>query len=159
MLYLCHRLLCFLLFLASSQFFQRFFLKEIVKNDTEMVKYVKLKDETALVGTDLSLAFRAARSNESPAGVVACFHKKGDIDGMTKSQLRNKIQTLTGKTIQSLAEAMGYKPKDPNEPSMDIDTMRKLASSLVLFAVNKHPDNTAPVPGLSSVHFTVVLNV
>ena len=124
-----------------------------------MVKYVKLKDETALVGTDLSLAFRAARSNKSPAGVVACFHKKGDIDGMTKSQLRNKIQTLTGKTIQSLAEAMGYKPKDPNEPSMDIDTMRKLASSLVLFAANKHPDNTAPVPGLSSVHFTVVLNV
>ena len=135
------------------------FFKKIVKNDTEMVKYVKLKDETALVGADLSLAFRAARSNKSPAGVVACFHKKGDIDGMTKSQLRNKIQTLTGKTIQSLAEAMGYKPKDPNEPSMDIDTMRKLASSLVLFAVNKHPDNTAPVPGLSSVSFTVVLNV
>ena len=27
---------------------------------------------------------------------------------------------------------MQYKPKDPNEPSMDIDTMRQLATSLVL---------------------------
>ena len=31
-------------------------------------------------------------------------------------------------------------PKDPNEPSMDIDTMRKLAASLVLQASGELPD-------------------
>ena len=76
---------------------------------------------------------------------------------MTKSILKHKIQTLTGKNIKQLEEAMGYKvktkswcwiiiiiilpqPKDPNEMSMDIDTMRKLASSLILQASGELPD-------------------
>ena len=33
-----------------------------------------------------------------------------------------------------------FQPKDPNEPSMDIGTMRKLASSLVLQAAGELPD-------------------
>ena len=53
---------------------------------------------------------------------------------MTKSILKHKIQTLTGRSIKKLEEEMGYQAKDPNEPSMDIDTMRTLASSLVLLA-------------------------
>ena len=53
---------------------------------------------------------------------------------MTKSILKHKIQTLTGRSIKKLEEEMGYQAKDPNEPSMDIETMRSLASSLVLLA-------------------------
>ena len=37
---------------------------------------------------------------------------------------------------QVIAEEMQYKPKDPNEPSMDIDTMRRLAMSLILLRYN-----------------------
>ena len=72
---------------------------------------------------------------------------------MTKSILKHKIQTLTGKSIKILEDEMGYKPKDPNEPSMDIDTMRRLASSLVLLASNELPDypDTAPAPGPAPV--------
>ena len=67
---------------------------------------------------------------------------------MTKSILKHKIQTLTGKSIKILEEEMGYKPKDPNEPSMDVDTMRSLASSLVLLASEELPDypDTTPAP-------------
>ena len=67
---------------------------------------------------------------------------------MTKSILKHKIQTLTGKSIKMLEEEMGYQPKDPNEPSMDVDTMRSLASSLVLLASDELPDypDTAPAP-------------
>ena len=75
---------------------------------------------------------------------------------MTKSILKHKIQTLTGKNIKQLEEAMGYQvttylllddnnifspqPKDPNEMTMDIDTMKKLASSLILQASGELPD-------------------
>ena len=37
---------------------------------------------------------------------------------------------------QVIEEEMQYKPKDPNEPSMDIDTMRRLAMSLILLRYN-----------------------
>ena len=75
---------------------------------------------------------------------------------MTKSILKHKIQTLTGKNIKQLEEAMGYKvilkllldiynivspqPKNPDEMTMDIDTMKKLASSLILQAEGDLPD-------------------
>ena len=70
---------------------------------------------------------------------------------MTKSILKHKIQTLTGKSIKILEEEMGYKPKDPNEPSMDVDTMKSLASSLVLLACDELPDypDTAPAPAVA----------
>jgi len=118
-----------------------------------MDKQVILADTAALVGADLNLAYKAVRSDKSPAGVVARFKKKEDIDRMTKSILKHKIQTLTGKSIKILEDEMGYKPKDPNEPSMDIDTMRRLASSLVLLASNELPDypDTAPAPGPAPV--------
>ena len=46
-------------------------------------------------------------------------------------------------------------PKDPNEPSMDIDTMRRLATSLVLQAAGELPDypegeKSAPAPAPTS---------
>ena len=61
---------------------------------------------------------------------------------MTKSILKHKIQTLTGKSIKNLEEEMGYKAKNPNESSMDVETMRSLASSLVLLACDELPDYT-----------------
>ena len=88
---------------------------------------------------------------------------------MTKSILKHKIQTLTGKNIKQLEEAMGYKvttklllaiynicspqPKDPNEMTMDIDTMKKLASSLILQASGELPDYPE---GETEIHFIVV---
>ena len=66
--------------------------------------------------------------------MVVRFKKKEEIGRMTKSILKHKIQTLTGRSIKKLEEEMGYQAKDPNEPSMDIETMRSLASSLVLLA-------------------------
>lgn len=77
---------------------------------------------------------------------MARFKKKEDIERMTKSILKHKIQTLTGKSIKTLEEEMDYRPKNPDEPSMDIDTMRRLASSLVLLATNELPDYPAPAP-------------
>ena len=88
---------------------------------------------------------------------------------MTKSILKHKIQTLTGKNIKHLEEAMGYQvttklllddynicsaqPKDPNEMTMDIDTMKKLASSLILQASGELPDYPE---GEEELHFIVV---
>ena len=66
---------------------------------------------------------------------------------MTKSILKHKIQTLTGRPVKTIEEEMQYKPRDPNEPSMDIDTLRHLAASLVLLACNELPAAAAdPVP-------------
>ena len=66
---------------------------------------------------------------------------------MTKSILKHKIQTLTGRAVKTIEEEMQYKPRDPNEPSMDIDTLRHLAASLVLLACNQLPAAAAdPVP-------------
>ena len=75
---------------------------------------------------------------------MAKFKKKEDIERLTKSILKHKIQTLTGKSIKTLEEEMEYKAKDPNEPSMDVDTMRRLASSLVLLASDELPEYTPP---------------
>ena len=77
---------------------------------------------------------------------------------------------MTGKNIKQLVEAMGYKvilklvldiynivspqPKDPNEMTMDIDTMKKLASSLILQAEGNLPDYPG---GEKKVHFIDVL--
>ena len=69
---------------------------------------------------------------------------------MTKSILKHKIQTLTGKSIKTMEEEMGYVPKNPDEPSMDVDTMRKLASSLVLMACNELPNYPVPAPVAAS---------
>merc|ERR1719220_955581 len=68
------------------------------------------------------------------AGMAVRFKKKEEIGTMTKSILKHKIQTLTGRSVKVIEEEMQYKPKDPNEPSMDIDTMRRLAMSLILLS-------------------------
>jgi len=114
-------------------------------------RQVILSNLEALVGADLSKAFKAVRADKTPSGLVARFKKKEDIGRMTKSILKHKIQTLTGKSIKILEEEMGYKPKDPNEPSMDVDTMKSLASSLVLLACDElrdYPDTT-PAPAVA----------
>jgi len=105
-----------------------------------MEKQVILSSNDALIGADLTPAYKAVRSNQFPAGIVARFKKKEDISCMAKSILKHKIQTLTGKSVKNIEDEMDYKPKDPNEPSMDIDTMRRLASSLVLLANNELPN-------------------
>merc|ERR1719220_2938782 len=76
------------------------------------------------------------------AGMAVRFKKKEEIGTMTKSILKHKIQTLTGKSVKVIEEEMQYKPKDPNEPSMDIDTMRALAISLILLSNGVLPNQT-----------------
>jgi len=118
-------------------------------------RQVLLSNLTGLVGADLTPAYRAVKSGQSPAGLVPRFKKKEDIPTMAKSILKHKIQTLTGKSVKTIEEEMKYQPKDPNEPSMDIDTMRRLASSLVLlsnqelpfYAETEVPEVPAPKPG------------
>jgi len=104
-----------------------------------MDRQVLLADTAGLVGADLTPAYRAVRSGQSPAGLVPRFKKKEDISSMAKSILKHKIQTLTGKSVKTIEEEMKYQPKDPNEPSMDIDTMRRLAASLVLLSNQELP--------------------
>jgi len=104
-----------------------------------MERQVLLADAAGLVGADLSPAYRAVRSMQSPAGLVPRFKKKEDIPSMAKSILKHKIQTLTGKSVKTIEEEMKYQPKDPNEPSMDVDTMRRLAASLVLLSNQELP--------------------
>ena len=92
-------------------------------------RQIILSEQEALVGADLELSFRAVRADQSPAGVIPRyvdgwtfvfllktfnefhdrFKKKEDISRMTKSILKHKIQTLTGKNIKQLEDAMGYK--------------------------------------------------
>jgi len=118
-------------------------------------RQVLLSNLAGLVGADLTPAYRAVKSGQSPAGLVPRFKKKEDIPNMAKSILKHKIQTLTGKSVKTIEEEMKYQPKDPNEPSMDIDTMRRLASSLVLlsnqelpyYAETEVPEEPAPKPG------------
>jgi len=104
-----------------------------------MDRQVLLSDSAGLVGADLTPAYRAVRSGQSPSGLVPRFKKKEDIFSMAKSILKHKIQTLTGKSVKTIEEEMKYQPKDPNEPSMDIDTMRRLAASLVLLSNQELP--------------------
>jgi len=105
-----------------------------------MDRQVLLANTTGLVGADLTPAYNAIRSNQSPAGVYARFKKKEDINSMAKSILKHKIQTLTGKNMKIIEDEMKYKPKDPNEPSMDIDTLRRLASCLILLSNDELPN-------------------
>ena len=72
-------------------------------------RQVVLSNTEALVNQDLELSFKAVRADQAPGGVVPRFKKKEDITRMTKSILKHKIQTLTGKNIKQLEEAMGYK--------------------------------------------------
>eukprot|EP00090_Calanus_glacialis_P037589 TRINITY_DN6488_c0_g1_i1.p1 TRINITY_DN6488_c0_g1~~TRINITY_DN6488_c0_g1_i1.p1 ORF type:complete len:549 (-),score=217.74 TRINITY_DN6488_c0_g1_i1:113-1759(-) len=109
-----------------------------------MDRQVLLADPSGLVGVDLYQAYKAVRSNQSPAGVIPRFKKKEDISSMAKSILKHKIQTLTGKSVKTIEDEMKYQPKDPNEPSMDIDTMRRLASSLVLLSNKELPNYAEP---------------
>jgi len=109
-----------------------------------MDRQVLLADTSGLVGADLTQAYKAVRSNQSPAGVIPRFKKKEDISSMAKSILKHKIQTLTGKSVKNIEDEMMYQPKDPNEPSMDIDTMRRLASSLVLLSNQELPNYAEP---------------
>jgi len=115
-----------------------------------MDRQIILSNQEALKGLDLNLAYNAVKADKSPAGLVARFKKKEDIDRMTKSILKHKIQTLTGKSIKTMEEEMGYVPKNPDEPSMDVDTMRKLARSLVLMACNELPNYQVPAPVAAS---------
>jgi len=109
-----------------------------------MDRQVLLADPSGLVGGDLTYAYMAVKTQQSPAGLVPRFKKKEDISTMAKSILKHKIQTLTGKNVKTIEEEMNYQPKDPNEPSMDIDTMRRLASSLVLLANQELPHYAEP---------------
>jgi len=122
-------------------FYKRPGTKQGSKISPEMTeRQVILTDQEALLGADLELSFKAVRAAKAPAGLIPRFKKKEEIGRMSKSILKHKIQSLTGKNIKQLEEGLGYKPKDPNEPSMDIDTMRRLASSLVLQAAGELPD-------------------
>jgi len=100
-----------------------------------MAQQVLLGNTEGLVGKDLRQAYSAVGApNDVTAGMAVRFKKKEEIGTMTKSILKHKIQTLTGRSVKVIEEEMQYKPKDPNEPSMDIDTMRRLAMSLILLS-------------------------
>jgi len=109
-----------------------------------MAQQVLLAHTEGLVGvTDLGQAYSAVKSGRDVApGMTVRFKKKEDIGALTKSILKHKIQTLTGKSVKVIEEEMQYKPKDPNEPSMDIDTMRQLAISLILLSNGALPNQT-----------------
>lgn len=101
-----------------------------------------------LVGADLGPAYRAVQAGSTFPGLIPRFKKKENIGTMTKSILKHKIQTLTGKSVKIIEEEMKYKAKDPNEPSMDVDTMRSLASVLILLSNGELPhtnNGAAPV--------------
>ena len=93
-----------------------------------------LTNDKGLVNADLSLAYRAATAGAVNPDQVTMFKKKENISGMARSILKHRIQTLTGKQIKLIEEEMGYKPKDPNELGMDLETMKRLAHFLILLS-------------------------
>jgi len=95
---------------------------------------VILTNDKGLVNVDLSPAYRAASAGAVKPGQVTMFKKKENISGMARSILKHRIQTLTGKQIKLIEEEMGYKPKDPNELGMDLETMKRLSHFLILLS-------------------------
>lgn len=110
-----------------------------------MERQVLLTAADGLVGVDLGPAYRAVQAGSTFPGMVARFKKKENLGNMTKSILKHKIQTLTGKNVKTIEEEMKYKPKDPNEPSMDVDTMRSLAGCLILLSNGELPHTNGAV--------------
>merc|ERR1719234_2195250 len=108
-----------------------------------MAQQVLLANTEGLIGKDLGQAYSALKGGgDVSAGMTVRFKKKEDIGTLTKSILKHKIQTLTAKSVKVIEEEMHYKPKDLNEPSMDIDTMRQLAISLILLSNGVLPNQT-----------------
>jgi len=97
-----------------------------------------LKNETSLIDADLSAAYQAYPLVKE---VTAMFRKKEDINKMSKSVLKHRIQTLTGRNIQIIQDEMKYKPVDPNETGMNHDIMKKLAHCLILLAEGQLKEN------------------
>lgn len=97
-----------------------------------MDKPVVLENEKGLVNKDLSSAYKAC--SQGLPEMPARFKKKEELGGMARSILKHRIQTLTGKQIKQIEEEMKYKPKDPNELGMNVDTMRALAHYLILLS-------------------------
>jgi len=91
------------------------------------------------VGAAPGPAYAAVAAGSVFPGLMARFKKKEDVGTMTKSILKHKIQTLTGHNVKTIEEEMDYRPKDPNEPSMDVDTMRQLQSCLILLSNGELP--------------------
>jgi len=111
-----------------------------------------LKNETGLIDADLSAAYQAYPQVKE---VTAMFKKKEDINKMSKSVLKHRIQTLTGRNIQVIQEEMKYKPVDPNETGMNHDIMKKLAHCLILLAEGQLKENARTVtPGGASTDTT-----
>jgi hypothetical protein len=92
-----------------------------------------LKHESALVDKDLAPAY-AAINNVKDNEITAMFKKKEDINKMSKSVLKHRIQMLTKKNIQQIQEEMNYTPVDPNETGMNHEILKKLAHCLILLA-------------------------
>lgn len=90
-----------------------------------------LQNETELENADLSAAYNAINQ---VGEITARFKKKEDLETISKSILKHRIQTLTGRNIRKLEEEMNYKPVDINETGMNIEVMKKLAHCLILLA-------------------------
>ncbi|XP_023345148.1 uncharacterized protein LOC111714302 isoform X3 [Eurytemora carolleeae] len=90
-----------------------------------------LRTENGLENVDLTPAFLAVKQDVE---ISARFKKKEDIHAISKSILKHRIQTLTGRNIKKIEEEMNYKPVDINETGMNIDIMKKLAHCLILQA-------------------------
>jgi len=90
-----------------------------------------LQSETGLENADLSAAYNAIHQTGE---ITARFRKKEDLGIISKSILKHRIQTLTGRNIRKLEEEMNYKPVDVNETGMNIEVMKKLAHCLILLS-------------------------
>jgi len=110
---------------------------------------IVLTTENSLENVDLTAAFQAVKENVT---VSARFKKKEDLVNISKSILKHRIQTLTGRNIKKIEEEMKYRPVDVNETGMNIDVMKKLAHCLILLAEGElegdaaAPEEPAPAP-------------
>ena len=85
---------------------------------------------------------RAVQGGATFPGLVPRFKKKEDIPAMTKSILKHKIQTLTGKNVKIIEEEMKYKPKVlPTSPSSTL-----LSSSSTLHPPLSSSSSSSPHP-------------
>ena len=66
-----------------------------------MAQQVLLGNPEGLVGKDLGQAYSAVGAeSDVTAGMAVRFKKKEEIGTMTKSILKHKIQTLTGRSVK-----------------------------------------------------------
>ena len=93
---------------------------------------VVLHQDANLRGKDLTRVYQYFKGNKPLPNTSARFKKKEPLEGMAKSILKHRIQTLTEKNIPAIESELGY--QSPDGAGLTVDMLKRLAHFLILEA-------------------------